>query len=185
MAPNDVFLSCYFQLSLQCTWQAVDAIFRHLDAFTRESMILCGEIRTRGLSVLEHMKKTSPPSKGHTSCASWEMPNSSLSFAFWTAHVNLRWQIGVHESIHDITPYNRELATRLFQTAPLLLHVSERFVNCSALKVLHWNTIHGDTYISKGLCMRIEDYRLYLNNIVCNTPDECDRVLDAVGAHRQ
>lgn len=183
MVLDDVFLSCYFQLSLRCTWNVVDAIFKNLDNHIRKCMTLAGEIRTQGVPVLERMKRTSHPSNveedSERVISTWTMANGSLQVKLTVAkyYACLFWQIGSYTHLFTYDGHN--LSTGIFRVALVIQHLFIRHTEWVT------NKNHLDVWRAVRPVRQGNSYRLRFNNTICDTPEECDRVLDAVLARRQ
>jgi hypothetical protein len=147
-------------------------------------MTLASEIRTQGLPVLEHMKKTSPPSNVENSSectiSTWTMADGSLKVKLTIAKycASLFWQIGLRTNLYTYDGHN--MATGMFRMALVIQHFFIRRANWATNRqgqVDLWRAVRA---VRQGY-----SYRLHVNGIACDTPEDCDRVLDAVGTHRQ
>lgn len=185
MKLDDVYLVCYFQIGLHCTVSVPYAILMHLDDQTRGVMNMAGIVRTRGMPLLERMSRLAKPTKQLTLHdggvhSTWKTKNSTLTLGMSTYWVSLHWQLGgvYTELLRTTAPYL--ISTKcIFQLAPILQYVFNRLANWSLVRKQDYHPRRGTRWC-KGLWMKLDNCRLLLNDVVCDTPEQCDAVLAGV-----
>lgn len=188
---QDIFLYCYFQIALRCTCNVSNAIFMNLDDHEKKCMKLAREIRTQGMLVMDCMRKTVTPSETTDlpgqSRSRWTTPNGFLSFEFRNVghdcHIDLWWNTRAMRVFRKVNgDYGQSVD--ILKLAPLLLYLHHHPISWIFHKNDDFDIARG-WHVCDDLWLMMKGCQLCINGTICETPEQCDRALDAVGTHRQ
>jgi hypothetical protein len=201
MQFDSVFLFTYFQLSLKCLAAVPDAIFRQLPSNDQAQMSVMASIRTVGIPLLSQLVETDPPSDIWEVVArkafSWcKGNNDSFNICIECDRVQFGYHIGdfyIRRDFNVDTP-GVKLET-LFQLHTTMRRLQYRLADWfphgypttdgSAYPYVSFNR-GGKVYHMSGiLYIKVEHEQLVINGDICATPEECDRALDGILAHRK